>query len=192
MKKFAAVVAVAVLVAFAAPVFAATNPFMDVPMNHWAYDAIGQLAAHGILSGYPDGTYKGKQPTTRYEMASALARALAVVDMTKASKQDVEMLKKLVVEFKDELEALGVTVLAGARASKVVAAVRGMANIGPMQRRMAKLKSLAKDRLTFPANLSTSPPALNVASRPRRGMPMPVIGTPKRAAGQSLPPMIPI
>ena len=63
MKKFAAVVAVAVLFAFAAPVFAATNPFMDVPMNHWAYDAIGQLAAHGILSGYPDGTYKGKQPT---------------------------------------------------------------------------------------------------------------------------------
>lgn len=110
MKKFAAVVAVAVLCAFAAPVFAATNPFMDVPMNHWAYDAIGQLAAHGILSGYPDGTYKGKQPTTRYEMASALARALAVVDMTKASKQDVEMLKKLVVEFKDELDALGVKV----------------------------------------------------------------------------------
>ncbi|MCR5347636.1 MAG: S-layer homology domain-containing protein, partial [Fretibacterium sp.] len=110
MKKFVTAVAVVALVAFAAPVFAATNPFMDVPMNHWAYDAIGQLAAHGILSGYPDGTYKGKQPTTRYEMASALARALAVVDMTKASKQDVEMLQKLVVEFHDELEALGVRV----------------------------------------------------------------------------------
>ena len=110
MKKFAVIIAVAVLAAFAAPAFSATNPFMDVPMNHWAYDAIGQLAAHGILSGYPDGTYKGKQPTTRYEMASALARALAVVDMTKASKQDVEMLKRLVVEFRDELEALGVKV----------------------------------------------------------------------------------
>ena len=101
MKKFVTAVAVVALVAFAAPVFATTNPFMDVPMNHWAYDAIGQLAAHGILSGYPDGLYKGKQPTTRYEMASALARALAVVDMTKASKQDVEMLQKLVVEFHD-------------------------------------------------------------------------------------------
>ena len=97
MKKFISAVAVLALVAFAAPALAATNPFMDVPMNHWAYDAIGQLAAHGILSGYPDGTYKGKQPTTRYEMASALARALAVVDMTKASRQDVEMLQKLVV-----------------------------------------------------------------------------------------------
>ncbi len=110
MKKILALVAVVALVAFAAPAFANVNPFMDVPMNHWAYDAIGQLAARGVLSGYPDGTYKGNQPTTRYEMASALARALAYVDMTKASKQDVEMLKKLVVEFKDELDALGVKV----------------------------------------------------------------------------------
>lgn len=110
MKKILALVAVIALVAFAAPAFAAANPFMDVPMNHWAYDAIGQLAARGVLSGYPDGTYKGNQPMTRYEVASSVARALAVVDMTKASKQDVEMLKKLVVEFKDELDALGVKV----------------------------------------------------------------------------------
>ncbi len=110
MKKLAVLLAIVSVAVLAAPALSATNPFMDVPMNHWAYDAIGQLAAHGILSGYPDGLYKGKQPTTRYEMASALARALAVVDMTKASKQDVEMLKRLVVEFKDELEALGVRV----------------------------------------------------------------------------------
>ena len=110
-KKLAVIFLAAVLAASAVvPAFSATNPFMDVPMNHWAYDAIGQLAAHGILSGFPDGTYKGQQQTTRYEMASALARSLAVVDMTKASKQDVEMLKRLVVEFKDELEALGVRV----------------------------------------------------------------------------------
>ena len=45
MKKLAVLAAVVVLAAFAAPAFSATNPFMDVPMNHWAYDAIGQLAA---------------------------------------------------------------------------------------------------------------------------------------------------
>ena len=110
MKRFAVLVAVLALASFSAPALAMTNPFMDVPMNHWAYDAIGQLAAHGILAGYPDGTYKGQQQTTRYELASSLARALAVVDMTKASKQDVEMMKRLVVEFRDELEALGVRV----------------------------------------------------------------------------------
>jgi len=109
MKKFVALVAVAALVAFAAPAFAA-NPFMDVPMNHWAYDAVSQLAARGIVTGYPDGAFKGEWKATRYEMASVVARALAYVDMNKASKEDLELLKRLVVEFKDELDALGVKV----------------------------------------------------------------------------------
>ena len=109
MKKIFALIAVAALVAFAAPAFAA-NPFADVPMNHWAYDAVAQLASSGIVVGYPDGAYKGGQPATRYEMAAVIARALAKVDMEKASKQDLEMLKKLVVEFKSELDALGVKV----------------------------------------------------------------------------------
>lgn len=109
MKKFLAVFAVIALVAFAAPAFAA-NPFMDVPAGHWAYDAVAQLAARGVISGYPDGAFKGAQPATRYEVASVVARALAKVDAEKASKQDLEMLKKLVMEFKDELDALGVKV----------------------------------------------------------------------------------
>ena len=109
MKKFLAVLAVVAIVAFAAPAFAA-NPFMDVPAGHWAYDAVAQLAAKGIVSGYPDGAFKGAQPATRYEVASVVARALAKVDAEKASKQDLEMLKKLVMEFKDELDALGVKV----------------------------------------------------------------------------------
>jgi hypothetical protein len=109
MKKLTVLVAVVALFAFAVPALAA-NPFMDVPMNSWAYDAVSQLSSQGVISGYPDGTFKGNQPMTRYEMASIVARALAVVDMNKASKQDVEMLKRLVVEFKDELDALGVDV----------------------------------------------------------------------------------
>jgi len=110
MKKFLATAAVVALVALAVPAFAATNPFMDVPSNHWARDAISQLAANGIISGYPDGTYRGAQPTTRFEMASALARALNYLDFNRAGRQDIEMMKKLVLEFKDELDAMGVRV----------------------------------------------------------------------------------
>jgi hypothetical protein len=108
MNKFAIAATVVVLAAFTIPAFAATNPFMDVPASHWAYDAVAQLAGRGVISGYPDGSYKGTQPATRYEMASIIVRALAKVDLEKASKQDVEMLKRLIVEFKDELGALGV------------------------------------------------------------------------------------
>jgi hypothetical protein len=110
MKKILVALTVAVLFAFAAPAFAATNPFMDVPASHWAYDAVAQLASRGVISGYPDGTYKGPQPATRYEIASIIARSLAYVDMEKASKQDVDMMRRLIVEFSDELSALGVRV----------------------------------------------------------------------------------
>ncbi|MFR5880196.1 MAG: S-layer protein, partial [Cloacibacillus evryensis] len=48
MKKFMAVLAMVAVVAFAAPALAATNPFMDVPQGHWAYDAVGLLASRGI------------------------------------------------------------------------------------------------------------------------------------------------
>ena len=110
MKKILVAIAVVALAAMAAPAFAAMNPFMDVPASHWAYDAVAQLASRGIIGGYPDGTFKGPQPATRYEIASIIARALAFIDMDKADKRDVEMLKRLIVEFSDELHALGVMV----------------------------------------------------------------------------------
>ncbi|MDR3331706.1 MAG: S-layer homology domain-containing protein [Synergistaceae bacterium] len=110
MKKFILAAAIVALIALAAPAFAATNPFMDVPASHWAFDAVAQLAARGVISGYPEGSFKGSQPSTRYELASIVARALAKVDLDKASKEDVDLLKKLVVEFKDELDVLGVRV----------------------------------------------------------------------------------
>ena len=109
MKKFMAILAVVAMVAFAAPAFAA-NPFADVPAGHWAYDAVAQLAADGLISGYPDGAFKGARQATRYEVAAMVARAVARGDELHASKQDLELLKKLVMEFKDELDAMGVKV----------------------------------------------------------------------------------
>ena len=105
MKKMLAVVAAASLVAVAAPAFAA-NPFSDVPMNHWAYDAVEQLAAKGILEGYPNGTFKGNRAMTRYEIAQMVARMMA----SGVGGADADKLKKLIDEFAPELQALGVKV----------------------------------------------------------------------------------
>ncbi|EHL68791.1 S-layer homology domain-containing protein [Cloacibacillus evryensis] len=58
MKKILAVIAMIASMAMAVPAMAATNPFMDVPQGHWAYDAVGLLASRGIVSGYPDGAFK--------------------------------------------------------------------------------------------------------------------------------------
>lgn len=45
------------------------EPFADVPPDHWAYNAVEQLRAAGLVEGYPDRTFKGKRPMTRYEFA---------------------------------------------------------------------------------------------------------------------------
>ncbi len=60
-------------------------PFLDTPTNHWAYESVQDLAKRGIVIGYPDGTYGGKRPMTRYEFAVAIERALLTIDaMVKA------------------------------------------------------------------------------------------------------------
>ncbi|MBA7498630.1 hypothetical protein ES704_01367 [subsurface metagenome] len=107
MKKLA--LALVLVLAFALPVLA--NPFVDVPLNHWAYDSVQSLAAKGVIVGYPDGTFGGGKSLTRYEFAEATAKALAYVEgMDFASADDVAILEKLAIEFADELASLGVTV----------------------------------------------------------------------------------
>jgi len=107
MRKLALVLVL--VLAFALPVFA--NPFVDVPLNHWAYDSVQSLAAKGVIVGYPDGTFGGAKSLTRYEFAEAVAKALAYVEgMDFAAADDVAILEKLAIEFADELASLGVTV----------------------------------------------------------------------------------
>lgn len=84
----------------------AANPFTDVPRDHWAYDAVEQLAADGIIEGYGDGTYRGNRSITRFEMAQMTAKAMART----ASGADKALVDKLAVEFAEELNSLGVRV----------------------------------------------------------------------------------
>lgn len=107
MKKL--ILVLVLVIAFALPVLA--NPFVDVPLNHWAYDSVQSLAAKGVIVGFPDGTFGGADPLTRYEFAEATAKALAYVEgMDFAAAEDVAILEKLAIEFADELASLGVTV----------------------------------------------------------------------------------
>ena len=50
--------------------------FPDVPQNHWAYEYVATLAGNGVIEGYPDGTFDGDRPMTRYEFAAMLYRAM--------------------------------------------------------------------------------------------------------------------
>ena len=105
-KTLVSTCAAAVLAVSASTAFAAANPFEDVPADHWAYDAVAQLAANGVIEGYGDGTYRGDQAITRYEMAQMVAKAMA----KNPSGVDKATVDKLAAEFADELNNLGVRV----------------------------------------------------------------------------------
>lgn len=72
--------------------------FPDVPKGHWAYDFVKDLSDKGYLVGYPDGTFKGDKPMTRYEFATAVYRALQ-----NGALMDANMVKAI-KEFKPELK----------------------------------------------------------------------------------------
>lgn len=106
-KTLATTLTTALVIGAASTTFAAANPFSDVPADHWAYDAVTQLAQDGVIEGYGDTTFRGNQSITRYEMAQMVAKAMARTDV---SASDKALIDKLAAEFSDELSNLGVRV----------------------------------------------------------------------------------
>jgi hypothetical protein len=49
--------------------------FKDVPTGYWAKDAIEHLVSLGIISGYPDGTFKPEKTLSRAELCTLLIKA---------------------------------------------------------------------------------------------------------------------
>ena len=137
MKKAAFFVVAVILLAIGLPAFA--QEFPDVPPDHWAYDAVQDLVDKGIIQGYPDGLFGGKRAMTRYEFAEALSKAIpAIIELAQAGgpgvagapgpagppgapgapgagAEEIQALRKLVDEFRDDLAAVGVDVEALSR-----------------------------------------------------------------------------
>ena len=108
MKKILAMAAAAALTCGVSAY--AANPFSDVTPSDWAYQAVTSLSEQGVVEGYPDGTFKGQQNITRYEMAQIIARMLAKEDQYNAEQRAT--IDKLASEYADELNNLGVRVSA--------------------------------------------------------------------------------
>jgi len=107
-KKLVLAVLSAMVFSSSTAMAADTDLFNDVPSDHWAYQAVTQLAKDGILTGYGDKSFQGDKTITRYEMAQMIANART--HWTKASAPDQTLINKLSDEFRDDLDALGVRV----------------------------------------------------------------------------------
>lgn len=112
----------------------ASNPFADVPSTSWAFQAVVQLHNDGIITGYPDGYFRGKHSLSRYEVAVLTQRAVDKLeadfsDASKATKinaDDVTLIRKL-------LDAYG-TDLADVRKQLAVTKAQTDANTAQLKR----------------------------------------------------------
>lgn len=88
------------------------QPFSDLPPDHWAYQAVQSLVQnYGCLAGYPDGTFRGDQPVSRYEFAAGLNACLDAVSgeieaRRAANQAEIDRLIQSMQEFQAELDSL--------------------------------------------------------------------------------------
>lgn len=94
------------LILVSAPVTAASTGPTDIPPSHWAYQTIRQLLAKGWITLYDDGTFRGDKAVDRLTFAATLGKILD--ELTRGvpggiSREDLEELKALAEEFKDDI-----------------------------------------------------------------------------------------
>jgi len=83
----------------------------DVQPRDWAYQALSELMGrYDCLAGYPDGTFRGNRPLSRYEFAAGLNACLQAIERLMgqdfAPQADLEILNQLMGEFEAELVSL--------------------------------------------------------------------------------------
>ena len=89
------------------------NQLRDVSPTDWAYEALRSLVdRYGCIAGFPNQTYRGSQPLTRYEFAAGLNSCLNQIERLIASQgsvgqEDIETIARLSQEFEAELATLG-------------------------------------------------------------------------------------
>ena len=108
----------------------ASENFSDVPSNQWAYEAVEKLKGNGILTGYPDGLYRGARIATRYEMAHAIYGAWSKL------KGMYDGLESQITSLNDKINGLG----------NVAAEVKDLRNqMEAVQKELAGMKTYGED-----------------------------------------------
>lgn len=93
---------------------AASDPFESLKKDSWAYNSIQDLIQSGVINKTDLQGVSGSKELTRYEAAMLVTRILEKVEglrdssMPVMTKNDVNTLEKLTIEFADELALLGV------------------------------------------------------------------------------------
>ncbi|MEL6440974.1 MAG: iron uptake porin [Cyanobacteria bacterium J06621_8] len=89
------------------------NQLRDVSPTDWAFEALRSLVErYGCIAGFPNQTYRGDQPLTRYEFAAGLNSCLNQIERLIAanagpSEEDLALIERMTQEFEAELASIG-------------------------------------------------------------------------------------
>ncbi|MEC4804851.1 MAG: iron uptake porin [Jaaginema sp. PMC 1079.18] len=91
-----------------------SSQFRDITPDVWAFSALQSLIErYDCLQGYPNGTFRGDRPLTRYEFAAGLnaclsqiERLIAATNSDAVSRDDLRIIEQLRNEFQTELDLL--------------------------------------------------------------------------------------
>jgi len=86
----------------------------DIKPSDWAFQALQSLVErYGVIVGYPDGTFRGNRPLTRFEFSAALSAVLGKVeeqllagDVGGTARQDILTIRRLNVANGNALKDL--------------------------------------------------------------------------------------
>lgn len=86
----------------------ASSLFSDVPSDHWAIGDLQFLVERGIITGLPNGQFKGDQAMTRYAAAAMVARALrfALSNPELIKAEDLKVIQELIYKVNDRIQKL--------------------------------------------------------------------------------------
>ena len=82
--------------------------FTDVPADHWALGDLQYLAERGIITGLPNGEFKGDQALTRYSAVALVARAVRFVlnNPDVITSQDLRVVQDLIYKINDKIQEM--------------------------------------------------------------------------------------
>ncbi|MFI5385809.1 MAG: porin [Fimbriimonadales bacterium] len=88
-NRYSSILAGAMAACFSAQLAFGQNQgsaYPDTPKNHWAYQAVKDLANKGLVKGYKDGKLIASQDLSRFEFATILNRVVETLDAMVATK----------------------------------------------------------------------------------------------------------
>lgn len=118
----------------------------DEPAAPWAQEAVEILIKKGVFIGYPDGTFRWKQPITREEAAIALYRLLAAYGIDQLSPEEIQRIKEALDNLLKSYQSQQGDIQTLRQKVEALKAQPSPspANLAPLEERLARLEEAIK------------------------------------------------